>query len=273
MSVPQETLAVPQQALRTINGQGSLRELPRVAIVSDFIDYYDHAFCPRYEAEVVWDRRSRNDMSKADQFALLEKLGFKVPEHGKVSDVYTKLREKFLPACRGQSGRGFTPEIFNLYAETIRVVVYLDEFAHRGEGKILTTLGDALREYPYLYCSRFVESEPSFPGIEYATSYRHLQIGRRSFCLRYGGFGSWMSNHAKEVEVEFLFEGYEGRGPLSSHVPYPVFAIDMVQSGPWLYAVDFNTAPGIDGTGIPLSPQEIYQLVAEWFAANVSNMS
>lgn len=253
MSVPRETLAIDIDAC-----------LPKVAINSDFIDFYDHAFYPRAAADLVWDRRSRNDMSKADQFALLENLGFKVPEHGKVSDVYTKLREKF---------PGFTSKVFNLYAETIRVVVYLDEFAHAGEGKILTTLGDALREYPCLYCSRFVESEPSFPGIEYATSYRHLQIGRRFFCLRYGGFGSWMSNHAKEVEVEFLFEGHEGRGPLSSHVPYPVFAIDMVQSGPWLYAVDFNTAPGIDGTGIPLSPQEIYQLVAEWFAANVSNVS
>jgi len=235
----------------------SPRVLPRVAIVSDFIDYYDHAFYPRYEAEVVWDRRSRNDMSKAEQFALLERLGFEVPEHGTVVDLYKLFREK-LPE--------FTDELFGLYTEAINVVVYLDPFAHKGEGKILTTLGDALRDHPYLYCSRFVESAPQFPAMEYATSYRHVQIGRKSLCLRYTGFGSWMSNHAEEVEVELLFEGYEGRGPLSSHVPYPVFAIDMVQSGPWLYAIDFNTAPGLSGTGIPLSPQEVYELVAEWFA-------
>jgi len=231
--------------------------------VSDFVDYYDHAFCPGYEAEVVWDRRCRNEMSKAEQFALLEKLGFKVPEHGTVVDLYRMFRSKFA---------GFSDELFGLYTETINVVVYLDPFAHRGEGKILTTLGDALKNHPYLYCSRFVESMPQFPGMESATSYRHLQIGRKSFCLRYTGFGSWMSNHASEVEVEVLFEGYEGRGPLSAGVPYPVFAIDMVQSGPWLYAVDFNTAPGINGTDIALRPREIYQLVAEWFATNEWNI-
>ena len=228
---------------------------PKIAILSDFIDFYDHTFYPRGMADAIWDRRSRNNMSKAEQFLLLEDLGLKVPEHGTVGEVYSKLKDKFS------------------YAEAIRVVVYLDEFAHRGEGKILAILGDALRKYPHFYCSRFVQSEPSFPGIEYATSYRHLQIGRRSFWLRYSGFGSWMSNHAKEVEVEFLFERHEGHGLLSSRAPYPVFAIDMVQSGPWLYAVDFNTAPGLGGTGIPLSPQEIYQLVAEWFASNASNIS
>jgi len=252
MSVPRETLAIDIDAC-----------LPKVAINSDFIDFYDHAFYPRAAADLVWDRRSRNQMSKADQFALLENLGFKVPEHGTVVDLYNLFREKFPE---------FGDELFELYTATINVVVYLDPFAHRGEGKILTTLADALREHPHLYCSRFVETAPQLPTMQCATSYRHLQIGRRSFCLRYTGFGSWMSNHAEEVEVEFLFEGYEGRGPLSSHVPYPVFAIDMVQSGPWLYAVDFNTAPGIDGTGIPLSPQEIYELVAEWFAANVRNV-
>ena len=255
MSAPQETLAVLPQTGRASNGVA----LPRVAIVSDFIDFYDHAFCPTYEAEVVWDRRSRNELSKAEQFALLEKLGFKVPEHGTVMEVYKQLRKKFL---------GFAEELFGLYTETVNVVVYLDAFAHRGEGKILTTLGDALKNHPYLYCSAFVETQTSFPGIEYATSYRHLQIGSKSFCLRYTGFGSWMSNHAREVEVELLFEGYERRGPIRARVPYPVFAIDMVQSGPWLYAVDFNTAPGINGTGIDLSPKEIYLLVAEWFATN-----
>jgi len=234
----------------------NVHEMPKVAISSDFIDFYDHAFFPRSFADVVWDRRSRTEMSKREQFALLEKLGFKTPEHGTVVRVYHNLKEKF---------PGFSEELFDLYTETVKVVVYLDEFVHQGEGKVLSTLGDALKNHPHVYCSKFVQSQPSYPGIEYATSYRHLQIGRRSFCLRYGGFGSWMSNHAKEVEVEFLFEGYEGRGPLSSHVPYPVFAIDMVQSGPWLYAIDFNTAPGLSGTGIPLSPQEIYQLVAEWF--------
>ena len=255
MSARQETLVARPQATITT----SVQEMPRVGIVSDFIDFYDHAFYPRAEADVLWDRRSRTTMSKAEQFATLEELGFKVPEHGSVTEVYQKVKEKF---------PGFSEELFLLYAETVKVVVYLDEYAHRGEGKILTTLGDAIKEYPYLYCSRFVESQPSVPGIEHATSYRHLQVGRKSFCLRYTGYGSWMSNHAEEVEVEFLFEGFEARGPLSSQVPFPVFAVDMVQCGPWLYAVDFNTAPGIGGTGIDLSPGEIYQLVAEWFKSN-----
>ncbi|MBW2031954.1 MAG: hypothetical protein JRJ31_23145 [Deltaproteobacteria bacterium] len=55
---------------------------PKIAILSDFIDFYDHTFYPRGMADAIWDRRSRSSMSKAEQFALLERLGFDVPEHG-----------------------------------------------------------------------------------------------------------------------------------------------------------------------------------------------
>jgi len=32
---------------------------PKVAILSDFVDFYDHTFYPRGMADAIWDRRSR----------------------------------------------------------------------------------------------------------------------------------------------------------------------------------------------------------------------
>ena len=231
--------------------------LPRVAIKSDFIDFYDHAFSPRHSADFVWERNSRNDMSKREQFEFLDQLGFKTPEHGTVAEVHKKLRFRF---------PGFDDSMFELFANTVEVVIYLDEYAHRGEGKTLTTLADGFREHPHLYCSRYIRGDFPFPDAPYATSYRRLQVGSRSYFLKYTGYGSWMSNHAPEVEVEVLIElGEDSDGSLTSRVPYPVFAIDFVRQGSWLYAIDFNTAPGMSGLDLGLKPEDIYHLVAKWY--------
>jgi len=219
----------------------------KIAIDSDFWDFYDHAFSPRYCADVLWERKTRTSMSKRDQFCLLEKLGFKLPIHGTITEVYERIRAEY----------EFDEHMFNKAAELFSLVVYLDEYAHRGRGKLCVPLKIALEQYPEKYCTEFIQTTPS----PHAVSYRYLRIGDRAFWLQYTGYDSWMSNHAKKVLIEFLCPS---RHTLDLGIPYPMFAIDFIP-GHVLYAIDLNTAPGLQGTGVPLTADEIYEFVRDWF--------
>lgn len=223
----------------------------KIAIDSDFLDFYDYAFYSRYNADIVWERRSRTAMSKREQFAFLEQQGLQTPDHGTVAEVYHKIRANY-----------FLPNglFFDKFAKDIAsVVVYLDEYAHRGLGKLQVPLELALDHYPKKYCSEFIQTTPSSNSV----SYRYLQVGKKSFWLRYTGHDNWMSNHAEKVDVEYLCTNDD---KFKFTVDSPVFAIDFIP-GRVLYAVDFNTAPGFKDTGIPLrDPHEIYDLVEEWYS-------
>lgn len=223
--------------------------MSRIAIDSDFLDFYDHAFYSRYNADITWERRSRTGMSKRKQFLFLENQGLETPIHGTVVEVYRELRKGHLLAG----------DLFDKLARgLLQVVVYLDEYAHRGLGKLQVPLELALDRYPHRYCSEFIQTTPSCDSV----SYRYLQVGKKSFWLRYTGHDSWMSNCVEEVDVEYLCTNED---KFKFSIDHPVFAIDFVP-GRVLYAIDFNTAPGLKGTGIPLKdPQEIYDLVEEWY--------
>ena len=223
--------------------------MTRIAIDSDFLDFYDHAFYSRYNADIVWERRSRTGMSKRDQFAFLEHQRLETPIHGTVTEVYEEIRK----------GHFLAGDLFDkLGRGLLQVVVYLDEYAHRGLGKLRVPLELALDRYPHRYCNEFIQTTPSCDSV----SYRYLQVGKKSFWLRYTGHDSWMSNHAEDVDVEYLCAN-EDRFKFA--VEHPLFAIDFIQ-GKALYAIDFNTAPGLEDARIPLNgPQEIYDLVEKWY--------
>ena len=189
-------------------------------------------------------------MSKIEQFAFLEQQGLETPDHGTVVEVYHKIRTKCF----------LSNDLFfhKFTKDTASVVVYLDEYAHRGLGKLQVPLELALDQYPDKYCSEFIQTTPSCNAV----SYRYLQVGKKSFWLRYTGHDNWMSNHAEKVDVEYLCTNDD---KFKFTVDSPVFAIDFIP-GRVLYAVDFNTTPGLQGTGIPLKDShEIYDLVEEWY--------
>lgn len=204
-----------------------------LALDSDFRDYYDHWFdLVGVEATgAVLKRQTRQGLSKREQFTLFEKIGFRVPLHGCVSDVAPKAIPSWL-------------------------VVYYDEMAHCGEGKRLWRRPDFALEYvPNLYCSVFVPStdEPA----SHAISKRLLAVGNRMWWLRYES-NNWMSNHAENVEVAVVGEAlprqqYAAEAGLDfSHLSeYPLFAIDFVEAKDGqMMAIDFNSAPGLKGTGM-----------------------
>lgn len=220
----------------------------KIALASDFRDYYDHRFeLPHRPHDYLFERYAKGGMSKREQFALLDSILALTPMHGLVRDV-------------AERGRG----------KVLEVVVYLDEYAHAGEGKVRMATIRALREYPDHYCCAFIPT-----GFQRAVSIRHLQIGNRGWRLQYEVKGDEWRSNCGAVEIKLLSEwgAWErGRDMLAK---YPLFAIDFVglMSRDWrdLRAIDFNTAPGLKGTGIEavLSPQEVCDLISEHIESRV----
>lgn len=233
----------------------------RIGLRSDFLDYYDHWFDRLEVAEVIFERRSRTNSSRREIFQRLESMGLRTPPHGVVTELVA-CREKYLH----QTFRD--PAIAGKAIEALKnLVVYTDEYAHAGEGKLLLSLSEALEHYPDAYASLHIPQTPAGTGV----SLRYLHVGRRRFWLRYTSFNDWRSN-AGDVHIELLTEESPGYHP---GVPEPLFAIDFLPYGMGserLVAVDFNTAPALRGTGIEekLSAREVCELVREAMAREVS---
>lgn len=224
-----------------------------IRLNSDFRDYYDFAFPS--EGDHTFDRIAGDrTMSKLEQFRLLSGLGLRVPFVALGRDLPTQ-----------------TP----LQSSDL-VVVYTDDRAHCGEGKKLVSLSALLIADKELLCSQWINTTGL---LSRATSYRLLQIGGRSWLLRYDGEGGWMSNHCEDTQI-FIEGECLGFQRWSNHVidGLPLFAIDFVvpvhaptpetiddviRDG---YAVDFNSAPGMRWTGMDdlLSAIEVCNLIEGW---------
>jgi len=200
-------------------------------------------------------------MSKLEQFQLLTEAGLDTPLFGRVGD----------------------PEFMNWWQESIKVkslsnikaVVYTDDLAHRGEGKQLVDPVKAFREYRGLPYSVFIPTTEN--PEEEAISYRYLQIGDRAWWLKYTGKGSWLSNYAVDTDIKVLSEvfGFWDEGErIRPFGQYPIFAIDFVawQGMERRLAIDFNSAPGVQGTGIEdvLSAKNCYEAIAAWLVVHNS---
>lgn len=221
----------------------------KVGLRSDFTDYYDFAFAGSWqEADVTLDRFSTDGPSRADALRLLLSLGLRVPTWGRVRELVPHLLASWTDATLAQTLES--------------VVVYTDEHAHCGEGKLQMRIGDALAQYPDALASRFI---PSGSGAG-SVSLRYLRLGVRQFWLRYSSANDWRSN-CGDVTVEVLTEEKRvdaprwQEGPLARHV---LFAIDFVPADR-LFAVDFNVAPGLRGSGIEdlVSPAEAVEALGE----------
>jgi hypothetical protein len=228
----------------------------QIKLRSDFRDYYDHWFA-RWDAPDCpsFDRWSRTAMTRLEQFELLDKANLDVPVFGRVGDA--EFMEWWYDSTNVKR------------LSQVKAVVYLDELAHRGEGKRLVTLDEAFSHYKDFPYSSFIPTTEN-PEQD-AISYRYLQVGDRAWWLRYRGKGSWLSNYACETEIKVLSEvfGFWEEGERTRIFgAYPLFAIDFVtwQGMERKKAIDFNSAPGLRGTGIEdiLSAKECFQAIATW---------
>ena len=222
---------------------------------SDFRDYYDPAFD---NDGPVFSRKGGNvGPAKREQFKILELAGFLTPPHGLVGEVM-----------------GMWWESEKLWVRA--VVAYTDEMAHCGEGKRVyreselksnpdmgSPGGDRYWRERKLYCSAFVGNQ-KLPDYEKSLSWRRLQVGKHVFWIEYTSKESWMSN-VGEGDCQVI--GFEMNAGYHRKIKLPLFAVDFVL-GREMYAVDFNTAPGIRGSGVEklMTASQVVGAIKEWYA-------
>lgn len=213
----------------------------KVAIVSDFIEPYDHWFDLNSPASRVVSRMSTGE-TRQQGFRHLQDMNLRVPYHGKVCEMYD--------ICTGRP----------------KIVLYHDEKAHRGEGKELAILSPSILDRcPQTLAALYVECGA------YAMSYRYLRLGLWTCWLRYFSDDKWRSNYGK-VQIDMY-----NQDPTPYLVfpdkfidPYhvPLLAIDFVVSwsGMW-WAVDYNTSPGIKDTPVMdlISGQDIVKSIKQFY--------
>lgn len=212
-----------------------------ISIDSDFREPYDIHFASKHAKNIKYILHriaEGKGLGKAEQFSLLETNHFYVPPHGTVKEVLCQFPYE-------------------------KLVVYLNPYAHRGEGKILKWSDESLEDYSDEYCSVYINQKSNYP-----TSYRDLWLGNKGFFLKYKSLTSGWQSNTGEVEIKI-------ENTLTSRMPcnYPLFAIDFVEdiTGK-LWAIDFNTAPGIKHTPLyeAYKPREIAQFIADWVEKNES---
>ncbi|MBA54318.1 MAG: hypothetical protein CMK89_07675 [Pseudomonadales bacterium] len=228
-----------------------------IRLKSDFHDYYDHWFAGSWQKpDIEFSRNTTDGLLRPVMFQRMEAWGLKLPRHGIVKHLHPKLIAE-APV-----------EEANLVKEWARtlceVVVYTDTSAHAGEGKFKVSLSDALGNYPDHFASEHIPALANGCG----QSLRYLRIGSRQFWLRYTSANDWRSN-CGDVTIEVLCEE-KPKTPaeqLLDKVNHPLFAVDFVR-GRELYAVDFNIAPGLKGSGIEehISSQEVYKEISDWLS-------
>lgn len=211
----------------------------KIKLSSDFRDYYDHWFSNDPEPDINFYRRTKNGLSKNQQFQILKDLGLNTPVFNTASWFYEN----------------------NQYG--IDIVLYTDPFAHCGEGKfrINSEVVPFLKDPNLIFASEYI-SNRSYDGAVY--SYRHLQIGQKAFTLRYVNYtqDEWRSNVGNQIRIDLLGEaeiiGYD----------YPLFAIDYLYNEDGIkLAFDFNTAPGIKSTPLQekLNGKDIYNWIEQYY--------
>lgn len=238
----------------------------KVALDSDFTDYYDQGFGALYEPHrLTYRRRIAEGPTRQEMFPLLAALGYRVPAHGPVAALAA------------------------LDKPPSHVVLYPEGASPGNTGLIRLPLDTALAQFSDRYASAYVEALQLLPGK--ASTVRLLLLGHRQFWLRYSSDDPWRSTQG-HVEVELMHEETRGPAPAlqqadSTHEIYdlqalrknvydvPMYAIDFVLGvdGPW--AVDFHTAPRLGGTGLEarLTPDMIYQEISAWLENHAGQMA
>jgi len=209
-----------------------------IILKSDFHDIYDHWF--DRTGDLFFYRYMVDGMERRYMFRMFDELNIKSPEHGIVSELYKKHHHKI--------GRTHTPKItrFFLPADFLQFVVYLDEKVHAGSGKILVSADYAIKSFPDKYASVYTPSS--------STSFRYLKIGKKSFWVKYQSDDAWRSNMG-DVAIDIIEARNDGYHP---SIPHALWAIDFIQTGKEMLAIDFNISPGMpDGIEDIMKPEEI----------------
>lgn len=118
---------------------------------------------------------------------------------------------------------------------------------------VMMTLNDAYNKWPTNLAAMHVGQRGSV-----SVSTRYIQIGDRVFWIDYASTDDWRSTkgNSQSVLTRTVVNRYHPT------IKLPMFAIDYVKSDK-IYAINFDAAPGIRGTGIDemISRKEVAELI------------
>jgi len=191
-----------------------------VALESDYHDCYD-VWLER-EGDVCFSRVAEDSwsVSRSDMFHLFDTLGIDHPEFTQV-----------------------------LYVDPFKSwVVYVDAYAHCGEGKLLVTEGVFPQDADSCYASEYI---PDFPGV----SYRYFVVAGKGAWFKHWSTEDWKSN-CGDGDLSPMTEGFQNQDYIEvacKFIKNPVYAIDFVaqrvpEGSSRLLAIDWNPAPRLAGT-------------------------
>lgn len=203
----------------------------KIKLLSDFRDYYDMFF--DHEGE-IFRRFTTDGLNRPEMMDYLCKLGFATPTYGLVKNLKLDPKSK--------------------------IVLHNDINAHRGNGKELMVLEDAMKTNLNTFATEFIKFEvPEMPVNTKGLSWRYLQVGKETFWLEYTSIEDWRSN-CGEGDIKLMFRDKTELFPDYNYeklkFKYPLFAIDFIPTEKILYAVDFNISPGCSPIKDVLSPME-----------------
>jgi hypothetical protein len=229
-----------------------------IYIQSDFVEPYDK-YLHDPMGTIRWKRLSRGGRNRREIFKLIEEyrgstLPFRnnVAPNGTVQELYDRYEPREVDGK--WNGTWDKTGICSPFSE---LVIYRDEMAHRGEGKEVLDVEDAIEECPDAYASVFLRNNQ-----KYAISRRNLYIGNRAYKFTYISLtDSWRSNCGHVVitydgSVEYHeYDHIPFTRKLGTEIKSPIFAFDYVEipvacsqypdGVPEIFYVDFNEAAGI----------------------------
>lgn len=224
----------------------------KIKLNSDYLDYYDFFF--DLDGKEFYRRAAKpNGYSKPQQFDLLSSyFGYKVPPNATVREFYA------------QSVR--TAKCYNpAYNSSEQLVVYLDNYAHAGNDKIVWSIAGSMVELengPNLYASLFLPTTED--PLNHSISYKYIKFGMHYALFKIECFNGWRTNSGN-LDIVLIKHGLEE--DLQKLIWNPLYSIDMIRYNGEYYAVDLNTAPGMRGLGMhhEYAGQEIVDSIRRWF--------
>lgn len=235
-----------------------------IYIQSDFIEPYDK-YLHDPMGEIKWKRLSRKGRNRREILKLLDDyvaylnlsqfnpIPLNVIPHGTVEELYNKYEERDIPGENGIEWNLNWDKTGICYPFS-ELVIYKDEMAHRGEGKEVVDVEDAIIECPKSYASVFLRNKQIYP-----ISYRDLFIGDRAYKLTYISItDKWRSNCGYVVitcKGSDIFDLNSFISKSGIKIDSPIFAFDYIkipvatsccpEGSLQKFYVDFNEAPGI----------------------------
>jgi hypothetical protein len=203
----------------------------KLTLKTDFVDFYDTQFdtVSQGQAYYCFNRFTRGTLSRKSTF---EKL--------------TMMKEPVIP-------NGNLLEISEVFWSAQKFVVYLDDYAHDGQDKLLIDRSK-IKAYSDLFSSVYFAEKKS-------TNLKKLVIGNRVFLITVQSDHAWKSNlgNVKILEVE------ESVSVENNH--YPMYSIDYVFGSSIWWAIDLNTAPRLKELNISnlISAKEIVIEIKNWY--------